>query len=303
MSRRSLRALALLPVAGLLAACGSSGGASARPGPRSRSRSSASSARCSGRPRPSAGTASVTSLTAAAPHDLELTPQQVAAVTDARLRVLVAEFQPALDDAIAQNPEAAVERARRASTRSRRSMPARSTRTRRPATTRACGSTPRTWRRSCATVAQRLSSLDPAAPLDAAPTTPGPAGSPHRARRAVDHRHSNLHEPRPRRLARGVRLPRQALQLGRRYSGLAPDAEPSPAKIAEVADFVRANDVSTVYYETLVDPKVAAPTPWPTETAASRGAGPARGSRRGRRAAHQRDGEDLQTVKDGQPCS
>jgi len=40
-------------------------------------------------------------------------------------------------------------------------------------------------------------------------------------------------------------------------SGLAPDAEPSAAKIAEVTDFVRKNDVTTIYFETLVDPKVA----------------------------------------------
>jgi zinc transport system substrate-binding protein len=40
-------------------------------------------------------------------------------------------------------------------------------------------------------------------------------------------------------------------------AGLSPETEPSPARIAEVADFVRANGVTTIYYETLVDPKVA----------------------------------------------
>lgn len=40
-------------------------------------------------------------------------------------------------------------------------------------------------------------------------------------------------------------------------SGLSPDAEPSPSRLAEVADIVRANDVTTIYTETLVDPKVA----------------------------------------------
>jgi len=40
-------------------------------------------------------------------------------------------------------------------------------------------------------------------------------------------------------------------------SGLSPDAEPSAAKIAEVTNFVRKNDVTTIYFETLVDPKVA----------------------------------------------
>ncbi len=52
--------------------------------------------------------------------------------------------------------------------------------------------------------------------------------------------------------------------LGQRYdftqvglSGLDPEAEPTPARLAEVADFVVANDVTTIYFETLVDPAVA----------------------------------------------
>jgi len=40
-------------------------------------------------------------------------------------------------------------------------------------------------------------------------------------------------------------------------SGLSPDSEPSPATLADVADFVDAHDVATIYYETLVDPSIA----------------------------------------------
>ena len=40
-------------------------------------------------------------------------------------------------------------------------------------------------------------------------------------------------------------------------SGLNPEAEPSPARMRDVAEVMKANDVSTIYYETLVDPKVA----------------------------------------------
>lgn len=40
-------------------------------------------------------------------------------------------------------------------------------------------------------------------------------------------------------------------------SGLSPDAEPSPARLREVADLVRSTGTTTIYYETLVDPKVA----------------------------------------------
>jgi zinc transport system substrate-binding protein len=52
--------------------------------------------------------------------------------------------------------------------------------------------------------------------------------------------------------------------LGKRFdfdqvglSGLSPDTEPSPKRLAEVADFVTGNAVTTIYFETLVDPKVA----------------------------------------------
>jgi len=40
-------------------------------------------------------------------------------------------------------------------------------------------------------------------------------------------------------------------------AGLSPDSEPSPATLAEVADFVDAHDVATIYYEALVDPSIA----------------------------------------------
>ncbi|MEO6988500.1 MAG: metal ABC transporter substrate-binding protein [Aquihabitans sp.] len=52
--------------------------------------------------------------------------------------------------------------------------------------------------------------------------------------------------------------------LARRYgfhqvgiSGLSPNREPSAAKLAEVADFIRDNGVSTVYFETLASPALA----------------------------------------------
>jgi len=47
----------------------------------------------------------------------------------------------------------------------------------------------------------------------------------------------------------------QLTQVG--VSGLSPDAEPSPARLAEVAQIVADQGVHTIYYETLVDPKIA----------------------------------------------
>jgi len=40
-------------------------------------------------------------------------------------------------------------------------------------------------------------------------------------------------------------------------SGLSPDAEPSPARLAEVQEVVQVEGVTTIFYETLVSPKVA----------------------------------------------
>lgn len=40
-------------------------------------------------------------------------------------------------------------------------------------------------------------------------------------------------------------------------AGLSPDIEPSGARLAEIAAFVRANDVTTIYAETLVEPEFA----------------------------------------------
>ena len=44
-------------------------------------------------------------------------------------------------------------------------------------------------------------------------------------------------------------------QIG--VAGLSPDAEPAAGKLAEVIDFVNEHGVSTIYFETLVDPAVA----------------------------------------------
>lgn len=40
-------------------------------------------------------------------------------------------------------------------------------------------------------------------------------------------------------------------------SGLSPEREPSPDKMAEIIEFVRENQVKTIFFETMVDPKIA----------------------------------------------
>jgi zinc transport system substrate-binding protein len=44
-------------------------------------------------------------------------------------------------------------------------------------------------------------------------------------------------------------------QIG--IAGLDPEAEPSPQRIAEVSDFVREHEVTTIFFETLVSPEIA----------------------------------------------
>ena len=107
----------------------------------------------------------------AEPHDLELTPQQVAAVSDAQLVLYLGAFQPArrrrrrpeAPDAPSTSapgsttlapPQHAIEEAQEATRRGRAVRPARA------------GSTPPTWPRSSRPWPQRLSSIDPAGAVD-----------------------------------------------------------------------------------------------------------------------------------------
>ena len=198
----------------------------------------------------------VTSLTAngGEPHDLELSPQQVATVADAQLVVYIAGFQPSVDDAVAQASGTALEVGAIASKDY-------------PSGTAAAGGgarDPHLWLDPVNMVAivnavrDRLIALDPAdakaytANAEAAVgrlvvlDTAWSAGTQTCRSRDLVVSHDAFGY-----LAQRYRF----TQVG--ISGLSPDAEPSPSKIAEVTDFVRAHKVTTVYYETLVDPKVA----------------------------------------------
>jgi len=206
---------------------------------------------------------SVTSLTAPGvePHDLELSPQQVAAVSDASLVVYLAGFQQAVDDAVAQESGDALDAGagidRLAATASQVDEAQADGAT-------APTSDPHVWldpanlQHIVDAVEKKLAEIDPAgadtyrknaSELDAALTeldTAWKAGTTTCANRDLVVSHE----------AFGYLAKRYGF-IQRGISGLSPDAEPSPAKIAEVADFVRANGVSTIYYESLVDPKVA----------------------------------------------
>ena len=202
-------------------------------------------------------TAEVQNLTTpgAEPHDLELTARQVAAVTDADLVIYEKSFQAAVDEAVAQSGQDNTL----------------DTATVVPLQTGGTdqdgeegGLDPHTWldptnvAKVATAVADRLSAV---APQNAAT---------YRANAATLTAELDTLD---RSFTKGLKTCQRTEfitthaafgYLARRYgleqvgiSGLSPDAEPSPARIAEVQQVARAHGVTTIFYETLVSPAVA----------------------------------------------
>jgi zinc transport system substrate-binding protein len=197
----------------------------------------------------------------AEPHDLELTPQDVAKVADADLVVYLGGFQPAVDDAISSEGAGHGFDIARAAQLDLVYTPIEEGQ----AHAEEAGATdPHFWLdpTRLATVADaiagRLSRLDP----------------PHAAdyRRNADRLTTRL-DVLDRQYVTGladcanpdlVTSHNAFGYLARRYgltqegiTGLTPDAEPRPADLAAVATFVRTHRVHTIYYETLVSPRIA----------------------------------------------
>jgi zinc transport system substrate-binding protein len=205
--------------------------------------------------------AAVSSLTApgAEPHDLELTPRQVASIAQADLVIYERTFQPAVDEAVAQagrDPQNVIDTSTVVPLEDH-GLPAEG----------ASGQQaldPHVWLDPIrlATIAGAVA--DGLAAIDAA--------------NADDYR------------ARGANLQAQLRDLDGSYrtglancrrtafitthaafgylagryglsqisiGGLSPDVEPSPARIAEVQREARARGITTIFYETLVSPAVA----------------------------------------------
>jgi len=206
----------------------------------------------------------VTTLTAPGvePHDLELTPQQVAAIQDADLVIYIPGLQPAVDDAVAAVGDRALDASAGLTL-----LPAQ------PHEDEGEGdeghaeestTDPHVWLNplNMAAMGQAIGARLAAIRPDAAAALTTGEQSLSREMGDLDRRWSEgtaacesrdlvvSHE------AFGYLAAKYGFeQLG--ISGISPDAEPSPATVARVADFVRANKVRTIYYETLVDPKVA----------------------------------------------
>jgi zinc transport system substrate-binding protein len=202
----------------------------------------------------------VTNLTkpGAEPHDVELSPRQVARISDAKVAVYLHGFQPAVDHAIEQNAAArgfdvssavTLEHADEAEEESGHEHGA---------------TDPHVWldpTRLAAigdAVAERLALVDPphavefrarAATLRQQLTELDgefTAALSTCQRRELVTGHTAFHY-----LAERYHL----TQVG--ITGVDPEAEPSPRRLAEVAADARAHGTTTIFFETLVSPKVA----------------------------------------------
>jgi zinc transport system substrate-binding protein len=205
--------------------------------------------------------ADVGSLTkpGAEPHDLELGPRDIAEVAEADLVVFLGGFQPAVDDAVASEGSG---RSLDVSKAARLDLVYRPIEEGEQHGHEATD--PHFWLdpTRLASVADaieaRLANLDPAHASDYQQNLTAlrnrldqldgayRAGLAHCANRDLVTSHN----------AFGYLARRYGLtQVG--ITGLTPDAEPRPADLAAVTGFVRANDIRTIYYETLVSPRIA----------------------------------------------
>ncbi|WP_262282081.1 metal ABC transporter substrate-binding protein [Micromonospora sp. MA102] len=207
----------------------------------------------------------VTSLAkpGAEPHDLELNPRQVGQVADAELIVYLAGFQPAVDEAVEQNggkrafDVAGVQPLLDAAAGGHQHDGE-------AGHEESGGKDPHLWLdpTRLATVgdrlAERLGRVDPdrAADFTARATAlraeltgldaDYARGLATCQRREIVTSHTAFGY-----LAEHYRLD----QVG--ITGLSPDAEPSPQRLAEVAEEAREHGATTIFFETLVSPKVA----------------------------------------------
>jgi zinc transport system substrate-binding protein len=180
----------------------------------------------------------------AEPHDLELKPQQRQEIRDARLVVHLAGFQPELDEAVATE----------AGDKAFDAM----------AGVNKLGDDPHVWLDPIrfAAIGERLA--DRLASLDAA----NAAAYRDRAAKlrtdlvALDSEYSDKLANCQRRDL--VTSHEAFAYLADRYrltqvpiSGLSPEDEPTPQRLVEIARFAKEKGVTTIFFETLVSPKVA----------------------------------------------
>jgi zinc transport system substrate-binding protein len=200
----------------------------------------------------------------AEPHDVELNPRQVAEIVDAGLVVYLKGFQPAVDQAVQQEGRGhSLDAASVVSL-----LPLSTGTTGQPATGEgkesAHGMDPHVWldpqryAKIADAVGARLAQADPAH----ADTYTARAAALHTELDALDAEY-----------AAGLKTCRRRVivtshsafnYLATRYgltqvgiTGISPEAEPSPRRLAAVAAEAQRTGTTTIFFETLVSPKVA----------------------------------------------
>ena len=182
------------------------------------------------------------------PHDLELSAQQVGQIADADLVLYVKGFQPAVDEAIAQQaPDKAIDVSAALQQLSLDGAadphvwldPANMALIGNEISLRLAEISPahsESYKKNAATLTAAMAAL----------TSEFQAGLATCRTKTMVVSHDAFGY-----LAKAFGL----TQVG--ISGLSPEAEPSPARLKDVAAIVDKEGVTTIYYETLVDPKVA----------------------------------------------
>jgi zinc transport system substrate-binding protein len=203
---------------------------------------------------------SVTSLTKAGaePHDVELTPKDVTGLSTASLVVYARGFQPAVDTAVDQ---VATDRALDVAPVAHLDRPApaeEGEKSQEGAKDPHFWLDPRRYADVATAISERLAFADPdhAAEYRANATVftgkLAQLDSDLRAGTAS----CRIKELVTSHAAFGYLAERYGFtQVA--ITGLSPDVEPSAAKLAEVADYVRAHHITTIYAETLVEPAFA----------------------------------------------
>ena len=199
------------------------------------------------------------------PHDLELTPRDVLTLTSATLVVYERGFQPAVDQVIADEPPAHVLDVSPAADLPLASSSAGDGHEHAGQTQASAAVDPHFWldptryAKAAAAIAGALTTADPAHRGEYENNAKAFTQRLH----ALDAEYTAALE----RCATTTFVTSHAAfgYLADRYgltqvaiSGLSPESEPQPARLAQVASTVRAHGVGTVYTETLVSPAVAA---------------------------------------------
>jgi zinc transport system substrate-binding protein len=197
----------------------------------------------------------------AEPHDLELTPREVAALSRSDVAIYLSGFQPAVDQAVAANgPRVVVD----VTPSARLDLTYTPLEEGRPQRRIGARTDPHFWldpsrlAAVAALVADRLERADPAH----APYYRVNLASLTRDLTALD---GQLREELASCAGSELVTSHTAFgYLAERYglrqvgiTGLSPEAEPDPRQLARAAAFVRVHAVRTLYYETLVSPALA----------------------------------------------